>query len=156
MRNSHEETQEDRKEEDREIMRLCDRIREMSLAIHNYLGPGHLEKVYERALAHRMTLAAIAHEVQHPIPVRDEDGTSLGDYMADLFVESRLIIEVKAARALAQEHVAQILGYLRGARVRHGLLVNFGAPKLEIRKFVWGFLVSFLCLLVANLSAFHG
>ena len=65
----------------------------------------------------------------------DEDGTVIGDYYADLFVEGRLIVELKAAKALADEHIAQILGYLRAARIEHGLLMNFGAPKFEIRKF---------------------
>jgi hypothetical protein len=54
---------------------------------------------------------------------------------ADLFVNGRLIIELKAAKALADEHVAQILGYLRASRVEHGLLINFGAPKFEIKKY---------------------
>ncbi len=72
---------------------------------------------------------------QHPLKVYDEDGTLIGDYNADLFVERRLIIELKAAKALADEHVAQILGYLRASRVEHGLLMNFGAPKFEIKKY---------------------
>jgi PD-(D/E)XK nuclease superfamily len=60
----------------------------------------------------------------------------IGDYNADLFVDNRLIIELKAAKALADEHVAQILGYLRSSGVEHGLLINFGAPKFEIKKYV--------------------
>ena len=66
----------------------------------------------------------------------DEDGTLLGEYLADLFVEQRLIVELKAVKSLSEEHIAQILGYLRGSRIEHGLLVNFGAPKLQIRKFI--------------------
>ncbi len=65
----------------------------------------------------------------------DEDGTSIGDYYVDLLVENRLIIEVKTARTLAPEHEAQILGYLKSTRLEHGLLVNFGSYKFEIRKF---------------------
>jgi GxxExxY protein len=65
----------------------------------------------------------------------DEDGAVLGEYFADLLIESRLIVELKACRALTDEHVAQLLGYLRSSRMEHGLLINFGAPKLEIRKF---------------------
>jgi hypothetical protein len=57
------------------------------------------------------------------------------DYNADLFVDNRLIIELKAAKAVADEHVAQLLGYLRASRIEHGLLIKFGAPKIEIRKF---------------------
>jgi GxxExxY protein len=68
--------------------------------------------------------------------VYDEDGTIIGNYLADLIVDNRLIIELKAARAIAEEHIAQTLGYLRAARIEHGLLMNFGAPKFEIRKYV--------------------
>lgn len=60
----------------------------------------------------------------------------LGDYAADLLVEDRLIIEIKAAKALADEHVAQLLGYLRASRIEHGLLINFGGAKFEIKKYI--------------------
>ena len=59
----------------------------------------------------------------------------LGEYFADLFVEDCLIVELKACKALAPEHTAQLLGYLRACQIEHGLLVNFGAPKLQIRKY---------------------
>ena len=74
-------------------------------------------------------------EQQYPLKVFDEDGTVLGDYFADLLVEKELIVELKAARVLASEHIAQILGYLRACRIEHGMLINFGAPKLQIRKY---------------------
>ena len=73
---------------------------------------------------------------QQPLNVLDEDGTLLGEFFADLFVEHQLVVELKAVRCLADEHVAQLLGYLRASRLEHGLLVNFGTPVLEIRKFV--------------------
>jgi GxxExxY protein len=68
--------------------------------------------------------------------VYDVDGTVLGEFLADLFVEHRLIVEIKACKAIADEHVAQILGYLRACRIEHGLLINFGAPKLQIKKYI--------------------
>ena len=74
-------------------------------------------------------------EQQYPLKVFDEDGTVLGDYFADLLVEKELIVELKATRVLASEHIAQILGYLRACRIEHGMLINFGAPKLQIRKY---------------------
>ena len=67
--------------------------------------------------------------------VFDEDGTALGEYHADLFVEDCLIVELKACKALVDEHFAQLLGYLRASRIAHGLLINFGSGRLEIRKF---------------------
>jgi len=120
---------------DEEILTLCDRIRETAFALHAYLRHGHLEKVYENGLANRLRKQGLKVEQQKPIQVTDEDGTVLGDFFADLFAEEDLIIELKACKALAPEHTAQILGYLRGSNQRHGLLINFGAPKIEIRKF---------------------
>ena len=66
--------------------------------------------------------------------VLDEDGTEVGSYFADLLVDDVLIIEIKAAKTPANEHVAQILGYLKSIRKDHGLLINFGAEHFEIRK----------------------
>ncbi|MSP38466.1 MAG: GxxExxY protein [Deltaproteobacteria bacterium] len=120
-----------------EVKHLCDRVRQIAYDIHVYLGPGHLERVYEAALVHRLRKANIVVEPQHPLNVYDEDGTLLGEYYADLLVESVLIVEIKAGRALALEHEAQILGYLRSAKLEHGLLLNFGSSRFEIRKFVW-------------------
>src|SRR5712671_6686813 len=90
-----------------------------------------------RALAHRLRKAGLDVKQQHPIKVYDEDGTLIGDYLADLLVEGILIVELKAAKALANEHAAQILGYLKSARLEHGLLINFGSYKFELRKFAW-------------------
>lgn len=118
------------------IFRLADVIRETSFAIHVFLRNGHLEKVYENALVHRLRKQGITVEQQYALPVFDEDGTLLGDFYADLLVESCLIVELKACRALADEHTAQLLGYLRASRREHGLLINFGAPRMQIRKFV--------------------
>ena len=118
-----------------EIFALCDQIFETSFSLHRYLRHGHLEKVYENGLAHRLRKAGLHVMQQHPINVFDEDRTVLGDYFVDLLVEKELIVELKACKALASEHVAQLLGYLRACRIEHGLLINFGAPKLQIKKF---------------------
>lgn len=118
------------------IFQLCDVVRETGYAIHRYHGPGHLEQVYEKALFHRLQKLGLDVKYQHPLAVYDEDGTVLGEYFADLVIENCLIVELKAARAIADEHVAQILGYLRASRIEHGLLVNFGAGKFSIQKFV--------------------
>jgi GxxExxY protein len=120
----------------KDIMELCDVVRETAFAIHCYHKNGHMEKVYENALTHRLRKAGREVHQQHPLKVYDEDGTLIGDYNADLFIDDRLIVELKAAKALADEHVAQLLGYLRASRTEHGLLMNFGAPKFEVRKFV--------------------
>jgi GxxExxY protein len=119
-----------------QIFQLCDQVRETSFALQCYLRHGHLEKVYENGLANRLRKAGVQVKQQHALQVLDEDGTVLGDYLADLLVEGELIVELKACKALTDEHVAQVLGYLRGCRIEHGLLINFGIPKLEVRKYV--------------------
>jgi len=117
------------------INELCDFVRETGFAIHRYHRHGHLEKVYENALAHRLKKAGLYVQQQHPLNVIDEDGTTIGEYFADLILENTVIVEVKACRTVAAEHVAQILGYLRSARKEHGLLINFGAYIFQIRKY---------------------
>jgi GxxExxY protein len=114
---------------------LCDAVRETAYAIHVYHGHGHLDKVYENALAHRSRKSGLDVKQQLPLTVYDEDGTMLGDYFADLLIDDRLIVELKACRSLADEHVAQLLGYLKSARIEHGLLINFGSYKFQIKKY---------------------
>ncbi|HEX3625907.1 MAG TPA: GxxExxY protein [Verrucomicrobiae bacterium] len=118
------------------INELCDIVRQTAYRIHVYHANGHLEKVYENALAHRLRKLGLDVKQQYPLKVYDEDGTEIGDYVADLLIDGRLIIELKAARAVADEHVAQMLGYLKASRTEHGLLINFGSYRFQIRKYV--------------------
>jgi GxxExxY protein len=118
------------------IFKLCDLVRETSFAIHRYHKQGHLEKIYENALANRLRRLGLNIQQQFPLEVFDEDGTILGEYFADLFIENCLIVELKACQHLSGEHIAQILGYLRSSKIEHGLLINFGAPKLQIKKYI--------------------
>lgn len=120
------------------IFKLCDLVRETSFAIHCYHRQGHLEKIYANALAHRLRKIGLSVEQQFPLSVFDEDGIVLGDYFADLFIENCLIIELKACQNLTDEHIAQILGYLKSSKIEPGLLINFGAPKLQIKKYILG------------------
>jgi GxxExxY protein len=87
-------------------------------------------------LAHRLRKIGLKIEQQGPLKVIDEDGTVPGDFIADLIVEDKLVVELKACKTLAEEHVAQLLGYLRACQYEHGLLINFGAPKLQIKKYI--------------------
>lgn len=118
------------------IFELCDRVRETSFALHQYLRHGHAEKVYENGLVNRLRKIGLDVKQQHALQVFDEDGTLLGDFFADLFIEKQLIVELKACRSIVDEHTAQILGYLRASRMEHGLLINFGSSTLWIKKFV--------------------
>jgi GxxExxY protein len=113
-------------------------VRETSFAIHTYHRNGHLEKIYENALVNRLRKQGLKVEQQFPLTVRDEDGTILGEFFADVFVEGCLVVELKACRAVLEEHVAQLLGYLKSSRIRTGLLINFGEPRLYVKKYLMG------------------
>jgi len=116
---------------------LCDIVRETAFAIHKYHRNGHLEKIYENALVHRLRKNGLHVEQQFPLVVHDEDGTELGEYYADVYVEDCLVVELKACRGLTNEHVAQLLGYLKSCRRETGLLVNFGSARLQIKKYLY-------------------
>lgn len=114
-------------------------IRQTAFEVHQYFGPGFLEKVYSNALAHRLRKKGIAVQQKQALLVHDEDGTVVGEYETDLFVDGRALVEVKAAKGLVDAHVAQLLHYLKATGTRLGLLVNFGAPRLEFKRFVLGY-----------------
>ncbi len=73
---------------------------------------------------------------QRTISVCDEDGTVVGEYVADLVINNELILELKACECLTHAHECQIMGYLRATKYRHGLLINFGSRKFEIKKYI--------------------
>jgi GxxExxY protein len=115
---------------------LADTIRRTAFEAHTFLRHGHIERVYENALRNRLRKKGLSVDQQVPIEVKDEDGSSLGDFLADLVVNKEFIVELKAVRALADEHTAQLLGYLRASRREHGMLINFGAPKIQFQKYI--------------------
>ena len=102
------------------------------------LGNGFLEKVYENALTHELRKSGLVVAQQYPVKVI-YDGTEVGDYIADIFVENSVLVELKAVKALDNVHRAQCLNYLKATGVSVCLLVNFGTPKIEIRRIVQGF-----------------
>lgn len=116
---------------------LTGRIRQTAFEVHRYFRYGFLEKVYENALAHRLRKQGLRVEQQKAIAVKDEDGTEVGEYYADLLIEGFLIVEIKATRSIAPEHVSQLLNYLRATGGELGILVNFGACRMEFRRFLW-------------------
>lgn len=118
------------------IKEITDQIRETAFELHKYLKHGHLEKVYENGLANRLEKKGFNVQQQVPLQVRDEDGTVLGDYFADLVINDFFTIELKACKTLLNEHIAQILGYLRAAKKEHGMLNNFGSSKLQVKKYI--------------------
>lgn len=111
-------------------------VREVGFELHKFLRQGFREKVYERGMVHRLQKAGLLVRVQPSVMIHDEDGTELIEEVMDLMVEDVLILELKAVRETTDTDVVQLLGYLRAAQFRHGLLINFGAPKFYIKKYV--------------------
>jgi GxxExxY protein len=101
------------------------------------LGTGFLEKVYENALTIELRKAGLAVEQQHGLSVL-YDGTVVGDYVVDLTIEQALLVELKAVKALDRAHHSQCINYLKASGLRLGLLLNFGTPRLEIRRVAKG------------------
>ena len=115
---------------------LADTIRQTAFEAHTFLRHGHNEKVYENSLRNRLRKKGLTVDQQTPIAVHDEDGSPLGEFVADLVVNQEFIVELKAVRALAEEHTAQILGYLRASNIEHGMLINFGSPRIQFHKYI--------------------
>ena len=104
-----------------------------AMTVHKILGPGYLETVYENALAHELRKAGLVVECQKPIRV-SYDGVMVGDFVADMLVESRVVVENKAAQALAPAHEVQLVSYLTTTGIEIGLLLNFGAASLQFKR----------------------
>lgn len=99
----------------------------------NELGAGFLESVYEKALLVALRQKGLSAEAQHPIRVLFR-GEPVGEFFADLLVEDKVLVELKAVKALAPEHHAQVINYLNATGIEVGLLINFGNPSLEFRR----------------------
>jgi GxxExxY protein len=105
------------------------------MEVHRVLGPGFLEAVYERALAHELALRGIVFERQRRLPVRYKSEL-VGDYVADIVVEDKVILELKAVSGLTKVHEAQAHHYLAATGLRLAILLNFGAPSLQQKRVV--------------------
>ena len=111
---------------------LTERIIGIFYTVYNQLGYGFLEKVYENAMMIELRKAGIEAKAQSPIVVK-YSGDIVGEYAADILVENKVIVELKAARVLIEENEAQLLNYLKATNIEIGLLLNFG-PKPEIKR----------------------
>ena len=105
------------------------------MEVHRILGPGFLESVYEAALAHELTLRSIPFEQQKRLPVQYK-GQPVGTYVADLVVDDKIVVELKAVSKLTPAHEAQAHNYLAATGLRLALLLNFGAPSLQQKRIV--------------------
>ena len=109
-----------------------ERIIGAAYSVYNELGHGFAERVYENALALEMDTAGLSIRRQEPIKVLYR-GQVVGDYVADLVVENKVIVEVKAVAGLEGAHEAQLINYLKATGIEVGLLINFG-PQIEIKR----------------------
>jgi len=120
-------------EEAPEAYDLCDQIIGLAMKAHSTLGPGFLESVYQNALTWELRKSGFKSEAQRPISVQ-YDGQIVGVFAADLLVNDSVIVEIKAIQTLAKAHEAQLVNYLTATGMNEGLLLNFGAERLEFKK----------------------
>jgi GxxExxY protein len=111
-------------------------VRQTAFEVHRYFGGGFLEAVYRSALRNRLRKQGL-EAAPCRFTVRDEDGTAVGSYEADLVVAGKVVVELKAVSGLRPEHESQTLNYLKAADLRVGLLINFGRKILEVRRLIY-------------------
>jgi GxxExxY protein len=120
----------------RELDGLVERVVGAVYEVSNVLGGGFLEKVYERALVQELVLRGLTVTSQAAFPVGYK-GQCVGEYVADLLVEEKLIIELKCVDEFGKEHLAQCINYLKASGIKLALLVNFQKPRVEWRRIVY-------------------
>ena len=123
----------DRTEDVPETYDLCGQIIGLAMKVHSTLGPGFLESVYQNALIWELRKAGLKAEAERPISVR-YNGQIVGAFTADLLVNNCVIIELKASQSLAKAYEVQLVNYLTATGFDEGLLLNFGAERLEFKK----------------------
>ncbi|NCO33622.1 MAG: GxxExxY protein [Armatimonadetes bacterium] len=112
---------------------LTGKVLEACFEVINELGLGFLESVYEKALLIALQQKGLSVGAQVPLKVTFR-GHVVGDFFADVLVEDKVIVELKAVRELLPEHQAQVINYLKATGTEGGLLVNFGRPKLDFKR----------------------
>jgi len=121
-----------------DLNRVTERIISCVYRVSNTLGSGFVEKVYENALAVELRRNCLEFQQQHPVKVFYTD-QPVGDFVADLLVENSVVLELKAVKALDEAHATQCLNYLKATNLRICLLVNFGQPRVAIRRIIQGY-----------------
>lgn len=115
---------------------LTYRVRGAIFNVYNVLGPGHKEPVYEKALMKEFTVNNISFKTETPIDVNYR-GEKVGNYRPDFIIDNSLILEIKATEFMPKIFEQQLVRYLKTTNYRLGLLVNFGAPTLFIKRLIW-------------------
>jgi GxxExxY protein len=112
---------------------LTQKIIGCAMKVHSTLGPGFLESVYQKALAYELGKAGLKVDCEKPIAVY-YDGLAVGDFSADMLVERKVMLELKANHALASANEVQLVNYLTATGIEVGLLLNFGARRMEFKR----------------------
>ena len=107
-----------------------------AMEVHNELGPGFLEKVYENAMMISLRNLNITASNQEEIKVYFKS-EEVGDFRADILVENKILLELKATASLTRLDDAQVLNYLKATKLKVGYLINFGEPKLKFKRFIY-------------------
>ena len=106
-----------------------------AMEVHSTLGPGFLESVYEAAMAIELNLGKVPYECQKPIPVMYK-GEKAKDFFCDMLVDEKVLVELKALKAITNVEEAQVLNYLKATGLQVGLLINFGEQSLRYKRLV--------------------
>ena len=114
-----------------EFSELSSRVIGCAIEVHQVLGPGLLESTYERCLAHELSLNEIECKVQHPLPIEYKGLRLDCGYRVDILVQDQIILELKSVDEIKGIHQAQLLTYMKLARIKHGLLINFNEKRLK-------------------------
>ena len=120
---------------------VTEKIIGCAYTVANTLGSGFLEKVYENALACELRKAGLSAQQQFNVDVY-YDSVRVGDYVADLLVENEVLVELKAVKALDNIHLAQCMNYLKATGLQVCLLINFGTPRIEVKRVLNGYTVT--------------
>ena len=131
-----DETQILRETKDFSLQSVTQQLIGAAFEVHNVLGFGFLEKVYQRALQVELQSRGIDVKLEPRIQIQYK-GVIVGDYIADLLLESKIVVELKTDKEYLPAHEAQLLNELRGAGIRLGYLINFGRQRVEYKRMVF-------------------
>ncbi len=118
-----------------EYEELTDKIIAAAIEVHKALGPGFLESVYENALSIEFEYCGVPYEKQWEMPIFYKN-REIGKHRLDMFVFNRFVVELKAIKEVTNEHFATVRSYLKAAGQKHGLILNFSKPTLEIKRVI--------------------
>ena len=114
---------------------ITGRIIGAALAVHRSLGPGFLESIYEQALAIEFAKRGIRFSQQHEVDIK-YDAHPVGKHRLDFFIEGEIVVELKTVRDIADEHFVAVRSYLKALEKRHGLIINFSKPTLDVKRVI--------------------